>query len=237
MKKSDVEIGKQYVAKVSNRLTTVKITGVNRHGGWDAVNVDSKKPVRIKSAQRLRYAVDRKHAKATAAADQENARLRDEREQAPDGMTASERALTNSDKNPDKCAHPRCRGDVVVTRKGRPLCDRHWKKESDTENAQQSDSKPMEKAAESDEQSTDASATAKKMSAIDAAAQVLKTSGQAMRTNEMILAMAEQGLWSSPNGKTPAATLYSAILREINTKATTSRFKKVDAGKFEYAGA
>ena len=77
---------------------------------------------------------------------------------------------------------------------------------------------------------------AKRTSALDAAAQVLQASGQAMRAQEMIAAMTEQGLWSSPNGKTPHATLYAAILREINVKGGESRFRKTERGKFEYAG-
>jgi hypothetical protein len=54
MKKDDVKVGKTYQAKVSGRLTEVRITAVNTHGGWDAVNVLTNKTVRIKSAQRLR---------------------------------------------------------------------------------------------------------------------------------------------------------------------------------------
>src|ERR1700761_7354997 len=61
-------------------------------------------------------------------------------------------------------------------------------------------------------------ATPKKLSAIDAAAQVLAGSKQPMNAREMITAMGEKGLWTSPGGKTPHATLYSAILREIGTK-------------------
>lgn len=76
----------------------------------------------------------------------------------------------------------------------------------------------------------------KRVSALDAAAQVLQKSGQAMRSQEMIAAMAEQGLWSSPNGKTPHATLYAAILREINEKGGEARFRKTERGKFEYNG-
>ena len=48
----------------------------------------------------------------------------------------------------------------------------------------------------------------------------------------MIKAMAEKGYWTSPGGKTPAATLYSAILRELQTKANDARFKKTERGKF-----
>jgi hypothetical protein len=38
----------------------------------------------------------------------------------------------------------------------------------------------------------------------------------------MIELMAARGLWTSPGGKTPHVTLYSAILREITTKADAS---------------
>ena len=72
----------------------------------------------------------------------------------------------------------------------------------------------------------------KKVSAIDAAASVLGKSNQPMTCGELIEAMAAKGLWTSPGGKTPAATLYSAILREIGTKGKDSRFKKTERGKF-----
>jgi hypothetical protein len=72
-----------------------------------------------------------------------------------------------------------------------------------------------------------------KLSCIDAAAKVLAEAKEPMTTKAMIEAMASKGLWSSPNGQTPAATLYSAILREINTKGKDARFKKADRGLFE----
>ncbi len=49
-----------------------------------------------------------------------------------------------------------------------------------------------------------------------------------------IAAMAEQKLWTSPNGKTPHAALSAAMLREIGSKAGKSRFKKVDRGPFAF---
>ena len=48
---------------------------------------------------------------------------------------------------------------------------------------------------------------AKKPSALDAAALVLRESGQPMSCPELIQQMAAQGYWSSPKGKTPSATL------------------------------
>jgi hypothetical protein len=72
----------------------------------------------------------------------------------------------------------------------------------------------------------------KKISALDAAARLLAEEGRPMTCKEMIEAMAARGYWSSPGGKTPEATLYSALLREIATKGAASRFQKTDRGKF-----
>ena len=75
----------------------------------------------------------------------------------------------------------------------------------------------------------------KKTSALDGAANVLGEAGQPMNCKEMVEAMAAKGYWSSPNGKTPSATLYSAILREINAKGKEARFQKTERGKFASA--
>lgn len=76
----------------------------------------------------------------------------------------------------------------------------------------------------------------KRTSALDAAAQVLAKSAKPMRAKDLIAAMAEQGLWSSPAGKTPHATLYAAMMREIGAKGDEARFKKADRGLFEFNG-
>ena len=71
-----------------------------------------------------------------------------------------------------------------------------------------------------------------KLSALDAAAKVLADAGEPMNTKAMIEAMATKGLWTSPGGATPWATLYSAIAREINEKGSEARFVKVERGQF-----
>lgn len=76
----------------------------------------------------------------------------------------------------------------------------------------------------------------KRISALDAAAQVLKRAGKPMRARELITAMAEQGLWKSPGGATPWATLYAAMMREEHDKGGESRFRKVDRGLFQFNG-
>ncbi|MFN5661237.1 MAG: HTH domain-containing protein, partial [Planctomyces sp.] len=73
---------------------------------------------------------------------------------------------------------------------------------------------------------------AKRVSALDAAAQVLAASDVPMRAKEMIVAMEAKKLWTSPGGKTPEATLYAAIIREIAAKGTAARFKKHERGVF-----
>ena len=75
----------------------------------------------------------------------------------------------------------------------------------------------------------------KKLSALDAAARVLGESGQPMNCQEMIETMATKGYWTSPAGKTPGATLSSAILRELKMKGADARFRKTERGKFTLA--
>ncbi|RLS59559.1 MAG: hypothetical protein DWH91_00120 [Planctomycetota bacterium] len=71
-----------------------------------------------------------------------------------------------------------------------------------------------------------------KLSQLDAAVKVLGESGTPMTTKAMIEAMATKGYWTSPGGATPAQTLYSAILRELQKKGADARFTKVDRGQF-----
>lgn len=188
MKKDEVKIGHCYLAKVSDRIVTVRIDSTNSHSGWNATNTATGKRIHIKSAQRLRGRAEATNARAIAAADQENARVRDELAGTPDGMTASERAMTAT-----AGKKPRARKPAA-------------------------EPKP------------------KRLSALDAAAEVLADAGQPMNAKALIAAMAERGLWSSPNGKTPEATLYAAILREIGTKGEQARFRKVERGQFAFNG-
>ena len=74
-----------------------------------------------------------------------------------------------------------------------------------------------------------------KLSALDAAARVLSESQQPLTCPELIAAMAAQGYWTSPAGRTPQATLRAALLREIQHKHDQSRFRKTERGKFARA--
>lgn len=75
------------------------------------------------------------------------------------------------------------------------------------------------------------------MSCLIAAAKVLAEKAEPMTCQEMIETMAAKGYWTTPGGKTPHATLYSSIAREIRDKGKESRFKKSERGKFASTGA
>lgn len=58
MRKEDVEIGGRYRAKVSRKLTVIRIVAPAAFGsGWVAVNEQTGRAVRVKSAARLRERV------------------------------------------------------------------------------------------------------------------------------------------------------------------------------------
>jgi hypothetical protein len=75
----------------------------------------------------------------------------------------------------------------------------------------------------------------KRVSLVDAAAQILAESGATMKVTELYAAVETSGLWTPGAGKTPKATLAAAIIREIAQKGDGARFKKVDRGAFAAA--
>src|SRR5262249_57198570 len=71
---------------------------------------------------------------------------------------------------------------------------------------------------------------AKRMSALGAAARVLAEEGRPMSCKELVGIMAGKGYWSSPAGKTPAATLYAPMTREIGAKGGHARVRESGRG-------
>ena len=70
---------------------------------------------------------------------------------------------------------------------------------------------------------------------LDIAAEMLARSRKPMGAKEIVERALEQNLWAT-SGKTPSATLYAAIIREIAAKGKDARFKKVDRGLFASNG-
>jgi len=77
-------------------------------------------------------------------------------------------------------------------------------------------------------------ATKVRAGGLTAALRVLTEEGKPMRVKDIAEDAIAKGYWS-PGGKTPWATLASAIGREIKTKGAESRFRK--AGRGEFAAA
>ena len=78
-------------------------------------------------------------------------------------------------------------------------------------------------------------APAKRVSLLDAAATVLADAKAPMQAKSIVETVVERGLWTPGAGKTPHATLYAAMTREIATKGKDARFRKVDRGQFAAA--
>jgi len=202
MKKNEVKINGYYTAKVSDKLTVVRIIDENPHGGWDATNTKTGKKVRIKSPVKLRAEVT------------------------PDGKPINPKPSTSKPKAKAPDAAP-------VEHGGEPAAEAST---DTTEAAGRDTGQPGATGAKSRElelgKVTGAPA-GNKTSLVDAAIQVMKEVDEPMNTKRMVELVSERDLWQpSRGGKTPHATLYSAILREIRDKGDDSRFEKVERGKF-----
>jgi hypothetical protein len=74
----------------------------------------------------------------------------------------------------------------------------------------------------------------RKISGLDAAAKVLTESKEPLNATTIAEKAIAAG-WKT-NGKTPHATLYAAMTREIAVKGRESRFKKTERGLFTATG-
>jgi hypothetical protein len=82
----------------------------------------------------------------------------------------------------------------------------------------------------------DKPAKQRKPGGLDAAARVLREAGTAMNCGDIVKTALEKGYWQT-GGKTPAATIYAAIITEIAKKGDASRFRKTERGHFELTAA
>ena len=76
--------------------------------------------------------------------------------------------------------------------------------------------------------------TQSKPGGLSCAVRILQEEARPLTCPEMVKLMHEKGYWKT-DGKTPAATIYSAIITEIKKKGENARFRKTDRGKFELA--
>ena len=73
----------------------------------------------------------------------------------------------------------------------------------------------------------------RKLTMLDAAAEVLKNVPHPMSAKELIVAMEDAEIWKSPAGKTPWNTLVAAISRD--SRKENPRFQKTGKGMFALA--
>lgn len=60
MKKQDVQLNQTYLVKVSGKLVPVALVQENQMGGWNGINLQTHRGVRIRSAARLRRRINPK---------------------------------------------------------------------------------------------------------------------------------------------------------------------------------
>jgi len=106
------------------------------------------------------------------------------------------------------------------------------KKSSHSEFAVTALIEPGAKTGKKGQPKADKPAKERKPSGLDAAARVLREAGEPMNCGDIVKTALEKGYWQT-GGKTPSATIYAAILREINVKGADARFRKTERGHFE----
>jgi hypothetical protein len=211
VKKDEIKIGETYTAKVSDKVVPVRLDKENPRGGWDATNLVTNKQVRIKSAQRLRGRVSAPATDADASKAKPAAKPPVKKK-----LSAAERKARAAEER------AQAKAEIASGSSAQTEVKRGAGKSGTPGSERVTTSvvpKPQKKS---------------KASGLDVAAQVLKDAKHPMRCKDIVQVMLDKGLWST-NGKTPHATIYAAILREIQTKGDKARFRKTDRGQFTLA--
>jgi hypothetical protein len=121
---------------------------------------------------------------------------------------------------------------IICIKSAQRLCGLYNPKAADkTATAAQGAAKDAEP---SNDAATPKTATQTKRGGLTAAATVLAEAGIPLNCQEMVKRMLEKGYWKT-DGRTPSATIYSAIAREIKEKSDDARFRKTGRGKFMLA--
>jgi len=214
MKKDEIKINGYYSAKVSDKLTVVRIVEEHHNGGWQAVNTKTGKMVRVKSAAKLRGEVK-----------PDGTPIRKPKAAKPTAKDAQPEQATIETQE-DTIKH----NDAVENAPaGEPCDETHATAEDTSEPTQSHTGQPSRRGAMAGEPG----ANGKRLACLNAAVEVLNLHPEEpLNCKRMIELMVEHNLWQSKAGATPHNTLYAAILREINTKGDMSRFEKVERGSF-----
>jgi len=242
MKKHEVKTGGTYMAKVSDKVVPVRITGESRYGGWEAVNTKTGKAVRIKSAQRLRAEAGLSKAEVQAAKTAVAAQVGAGAKPAADvaksahsgpasgGDAKAAPAAAKGEATNALEAHYRSQKDAAKAEKAAKMAA--WRKEI-AEKAARPDPELDKaiKAAEAGRAAKKAKAAKpkgeRKPGCLDAAVRVLQEAGKPMQCGDIVKVALEKGYWQT-KGATPSATLYAAMIREVAAKGSKARFRRAE---------
>jgi len=139
---------------------------------------------------------------------------------AQNGLIGKERTMKK-----DEAKAGQQRADVKASATGGDVAARAKKSKKATKDA---------KAATKRHTGKRAAKGAKRPSGLDAAAKILAQADKPMGCKDMVEQMLAKGMWKT-KGKTPEATIYAAIIREIAKRGPNSRFRKVARGRFTAA--
>jgi hypothetical protein len=219
MRKEQVTIGGKYVAKISGKMTVVQIESQHRSGGWTATNTQTGKPVRIRTAGKLRKpATPQPKEKPAKPAKQ------------PAAAKEAEPAQTIALKQ----------GETFAVRSGNEYVIR-MVGESVVYAQQLRDGEPAGPTRPFDRASIEAGRPKgtrgedsyyPKSEALEAAATVLADAPEPLTAKEIMQEILRRKLWYTA-GRTPHISLGSALARDLKRHGEASRFERVGRGLFQ----
>ena len=204
MKMDQIKTGNVYAAKITDKVVPVRIDSV-------CISLSTGKHggwegTNLATNKKVRIKSPRKLRKQITVPDGENKRAAASGGPVKKKMTAAERRARLAETQAKTKAKPKAKVD-------QPASAKVTGKSANKKKADE----PKEK----------------RLSLIDAAVEVLGAAGEAMNCKQMVERITERRLWSPRSGgKTPHATLYSAILRDIQKHGDAARFEKADRGLF-----
>jgi hypothetical protein len=191
------------------------------------------KVVRIKSAQRLRTQADKK----AAVAAQVGAGAKPAADAAKDAKAAPAAAKGEAT-NPLEAHYKQQKDAAKAEKAAKVAAYRKEVAEKLTKPDAQLDA--AVKASETSRETKKVKAAKpkgqRKPGILTLAADVLRDAKAPMDCKAIVEEVLAKGLWHT-KGRTPAATLYAAIIREIAAKGKEARFHKTDRGMFELSAA
>ena len=222
MAKTQIEVGAVYRANVGGKKIEVRIEREiwkgEKHSGWGGINLATNRPTTIKAGTKMTRVEE---APATEPAAPKPA-------VAPKGgkkgkaavPAATEPAATGANVANDAGGEPAAGAEGVIAE---PKAPKGQKRGGKGGKAASADTKHAAKPKP---------ASPRKPGILDLAAGVLAKAKAPMTCTAIVEAVLAEKMWFT-QGKTPAATLYSAITREISAKGKDSRFVKADRGLFK----